>query len=103
MIWKVLCHAWIQSAFSLSQYAHMRAGSTCHVTSSAVRATFLTVFHNTNLPIAHRLTGFSTCNATLARTIYTVLTVSEKKFHVLPACKHGCMFAGALNTSRMGP
>jgi hypothetical protein len=55
-----------------------------------------------NLPIAHRLAGFSAYNATLARTIYTILNVSEKKFHVLPACKHGCVFAGALHSSRMG-
>jgi hypothetical protein len=54
-----------------------------------------------NLPIAHRLTGSSAYNATLARTIYTLLTVSEKEFDVLPACKHGCMFAGALRFSRM--
>jgi hypothetical protein len=54
-----------------------------------------------NLPIAHRLTGFSAYNATLARTIYTLLTVSEKKFDVLPTCKHGCMFVGALHFSRM--
>jgi hypothetical protein len=42
-----------------------------------------------NLPIAHRLVGFSADNATLARTIYTFFTVSEKKFDMLPACKHG--------------
>jgi hypothetical protein len=33
-----------------------------------------------NLPIAHRLVGFSADNATLAHTIYTFVTVSEKKF-----------------------
>jgi hypothetical protein len=32
-----------------------------------------------NLPIAHRLAGFSACNATLARTIYTLLALFEKK------------------------
>jgi hypothetical protein len=56
-----------------------------------------------NLPIAHRLVGFCAYNATLARTIYTLLTVSEKKFDVLPACKHGCMFVGALHFSRTVP
>jgi hypothetical protein len=38
-----------------------------------------------NLPMAHRLAGFIAYNATLARTIHTLLTVSEKKFAVLPA------------------
>jgi hypothetical protein len=52
---------------------------------------------------AHRLAGFSAYNATLASTIYTLLTVSEKKFDMLPACKHGCMFVGALHFSRMVP
>jgi hypothetical protein len=56
-----------------------------------------------NLPIAHRLAGFSTYNTNLARTIYTLLTVSENKFDVLPACTHGCMFIGALHFSRMVP
>jgi uncharacterized membrane protein len=60
-----------------------------------------TLWLDANLPIAHRLTGFSAYNATLARTIYTLLTVSEKKFDVLPTCKHGCMFVGALHFSRM--
>jgi hypothetical protein len=46
-----------------------------------------------NLPIAHRIVGCGTYNATLARTIYTILTVYENKFDVLPACKHvrGCL------------
>jgi hypothetical protein len=56
-----------------------------------------------NLPIAHRLAGFSAYNATVARKIYTLLTVSEKKFDLLPACKHGCMFVGALHFSRIVP
>jgi hypothetical protein len=38
---------------------------------------------DTNLPIAHRIAGFSAYNATLARTIYTLFTVSENKFDVL--------------------
>jgi hypothetical protein len=50
-----------------------------------------------NLPIAHRLAGFSAYIATLARTIHTLSTVSENKFDVLPDCKHGCMFVGALH------
>jgi hypothetical protein len=56
-----------------------------------------------HLPIAHRLAGFSAYNANLARTIYIILTVSEKKFDVLPACKHGCMFVGALHFLENGP
>jgi hypothetical protein len=56
-----------------------------------------------NLPFAQRLVGFSTHNATLVHTIYTLLTVSEKKFDVLPACKRGCMFVGALHFSRLVP
>jgi hypothetical protein len=56
-----------------------------------------------NLPIAHRLASFSACNAALARTTYTLLTVSKTKFDVLPACKHGCMFVGALHFSRIVP
>jgi hypothetical protein len=54
-------------------------------------------------PIAHRLAGFSAYNATLSRTINTILSVSEKKCDVLPACMHGCMFVGALHLSRMVP
>jgi hypothetical protein len=56
-----------------------------------------------NVPIAHRPADFSPKQATLARTTYTLLTGSEKKFDVLPACKHGCMFVGALHFSRMVP
>jgi hypothetical protein len=56
-----------------------------------------------NLPIAHRLADFSVYNTTHPRTIYTLLTVSAKNFHVLPACKHDCMFVGALHFSRMVP
>jgi hypothetical protein len=52
-----------------------------------------------NLPIAHRLAGFIVYNANLSRTIYTLLSISEKKFDLLPACKHGCMFVGALHFS----
>jgi hypothetical protein len=54
-----------------------------------------------NLPIAHRLTDFSPWHATLARTICIVLNILGNEFGMLHACKHGCMFVGALHFSRM--
>jgi hypothetical protein len=56
-----------------------------------------------NLPIAHRLAGFSAYNPTLARTIYTLLTVSEKKRDVLPACKAGLHVHWCLALIKNGP
>jgi hypothetical protein len=47
--------------------------------------------------------GFNAYKATLARKIYTLLTVPENKFDVLPAFKHGCMLVGALHFSTMFP
>jgi hypothetical protein len=49
-----------------------------------------------NLPVGHRLPGFSPRHATLARTIYIVLNSVGNEFDMLPAC----MFVGALHFSR---
>jgi hypothetical protein len=75
----------------------------CRTTKRKDLAPFAHPGPDENLPIAHRLAGSSSYNATLARTIYTFFTVSEKKFDVLPACKHGCMFVGALRFFENGP
>jgi hypothetical protein len=56
-----------------------------------------------NLPIAHRITDFSPWHASLARTICIVLNIFGNKFDMMPACKHGCMFVGALHFSRTLP
>jgi hypothetical protein len=53
-----------------------------------------------NLPIAHRLADISPCNAALARTIYNLFKNFWSEFGVLPACKYGSMFVGALHFSR---
>jgi hypothetical protein len=52
-----------------------------------------------NLPIAHRLADFRQGHATLAHTIHIVFNISGNEFDMLPACKHGCMFVGALHFS----
>jgi hypothetical protein len=52
------------------------------------------------LPIAHRFADFSPWHATLSCTIYIVLNLFGNEFDVLPPCKHGCKFVGAMHFSR---